>query len=301
MTSVEAARLVRNARLVHKHERTAKMLDAGDITAAHVDVMARAARHREECFDDHEETLLDAARALPVQQFRTVARRWRMLADDVLADRDAMRSFRDRHLHCSVTFRGRVRIDGMLDPEGGARVLAALDSLMEPDAGRPAAQRRADALVRLASGDQPTISVDAIIDADSLAGQMPGDLMGARTDIEGIGPVAPSTIRRLACDGLVGRIVVRGGSEVLDVGRRSRLATAAQRRAVRLRDGGCVHPGCGAQVGWCDVHHIDAWSDAGGTDLDNLVVVCRRHHVACHEGRWKLQRQADGTIEAIPP
>jgi hypothetical protein len=115
----------------------------------------------------------------------------------------------------------------MLDPEGGARVLAALDSLMEPDAGRPAAQRR--------------------------------------------------------------------------VGRRSRLATAAQRRAVRLRDGGCVHPGCGAQVGWCDVHHIDAWSDAGGTDLDNLVVVCRRHHVACHEGRWKLQRQADGTIEAIPP
>jgi hypothetical protein len=92
MTSVEAARLVRNARLVHKHERTAKVLDAGDITTAHVDVMARAARHRESCFDEHEETLLDAARALPVQQFRTVARRWPMLADDVLADEDAMRS-----------------------------------------------------------------------------------------------------------------------------------------------------------------------------------------------------------------
>jgi hypothetical protein len=92
MTSVEAARLVRNARLVHKHERTAKVLDAGDITTAHVDVMARAARHRESCFDEHEETLLDAARALPVQQFRTVARRWRMLADDVLADEDATRS-----------------------------------------------------------------------------------------------------------------------------------------------------------------------------------------------------------------
>jgi hypothetical protein len=63
---LQTARLVRNARLVHKHERTAKMLDAGDTTAAHVDVMARAARHRKEGFDDHEETLLVAARALPV-------------------------------------------------------------------------------------------------------------------------------------------------------------------------------------------------------------------------------------------
>src|SRR5690242_14821153 len=65
MTSVEATRLVRNARLVHTHEHTAKLLDGGDITAAHVDTMARVARHRESCFDDHEDTLLDAARALP--------------------------------------------------------------------------------------------------------------------------------------------------------------------------------------------------------------------------------------------
>jgi hypothetical protein len=88
---------------------------------------------------------------------------------------------------------------------------------------------------------------------------------------------------------------------VLDVARRSRLATTARRRAVRIRDGGCVYPGCDRPVEWCDVHHIDAWSDSGATDLDNLVLVCRRHHVACHEGRWKLQRGSDGTVDAIPP
>ncbi len=300
LSSVEAARLVRNGRLVQRHERTAKLLDRGDVTSAHVDVMARAARHREASFEAHEETLLDAARSLPVEQFRTVARRWRVLADDVTADAGATGSFEARHLHCSVTFGGSVRIDGMLDPEGGARFLAALDARMDPDPRRSAAQRRADALLRLVAGDAPTINVDVLIDAESFAGQLPAHLDQARTDLGRVGPVAPSTVRRLACDGLVGR-VVRHGSEILDVGRRQRLATPAQRRAVRARDQGCVFPECDAPPAWCDVHHLQAWNDGGRTDLDNLALLCRRHHVACHEGRWTLRRRADATIEAIPP
>ena len=301
VSSVEASRLVRNARLVHAHDRTAKLLDAGDVTTAHVDAMARAARDRESCFEAHEETLLDAARVLPVEQFRTVARRWRLLADDVATDAGALKSFEQRHLHCSVTFHGTVRIDGVLDPEGGARLLTALDSLMERDAHRPAARHRADALVALASGTQPTAAIDVVVDAESLAGQVPADLVRARSDLTGVGPVAPSTVRRLACDGMVGRVVRRGRSEVLDVGRRHRLATSAQRRAVRARDGGCVYPGCNRRVDWCDVHHVDSWAGTGPTDIDNLVLVCRRHHVACHEGRWKLRRSTDGTVEAVPP
>src|SRR5438105_11301076 len=66
MAAGEAARLVRNGRFVHQHDRTAKLLDAGDITSGHVDVLARAARHRDDVYTEHEETLLDAARALPV-------------------------------------------------------------------------------------------------------------------------------------------------------------------------------------------------------------------------------------------
>ncbi len=300
IAAVEAARLVRNGRLLHKHERTAKLLASGDVTSAHVDVIARAARHREACFDEHEETLLDAARTLPVQEFRAVARRWRVLADDVAADAEAAKSFERHHLHCSPTFHGTVRIDGELDPEGGAIVLAALDARMDPDSSRPAAQRRAEALVRLASGDARNINVDVIIDAESLAGQVPADLTDARSDLERVGPVAPSTVHRLACNGLVGRIV-KHSNEILDVGRRQRLATPAQRRAVRSRDGRCVLQDCDAPPEWCDVHHLQGWTDNGPTDLDNLALLCRRHDVACHEGRWRLQRRTDGTIEAIPP
>ncbi len=301
LSPLDAARLVRNARLVHHHDRTAKLLDSGDITSAHVDVIARAARHREECFDEHEDTLLDAASTLPVEGFRTVARRWRVLADDVLADRDATHAFARRRLHCSVTFRGTVRIDGELDPHGGALVLAALDAHSERDGTRPAAQRRADALVRLAAGEHATVTIDVLVDADTLTGEFPGDLTTARCDLPRVGPVAPNTIRRLACDALLGRIL-RSGSEILDVGRRQRrLATPAQRRAVLARDGGCIIPGCGAPPEWCDIHHHDPWHHGGETNLDNLYALCRPDHVAVHEGKWKLQRKPDGTIQAIPP
>src|ERR1700730_1349016 len=108
MTSVEASRLVRNGRLVHRHDRTAELLGSGDMSSGHVDLMARAERHREDCCDQHEDALLDAARALPVEEFRTVARRWQVLADDVLATDDAAAVVERRHLHCSTTLHGTV-------------------------------------------------------------------------------------------------------------------------------------------------------------------------------------------------
>jgi hypothetical protein len=52
---------------------------------------------------------------------------------------------------------------------------------------------------------------------------------------------------------------------------------------------------------WCDGHRIEHWVDGGRTDLDNLVLLCRRHHVACHEGGWRLKRDAEGALQAIPP
>jgi hypothetical protein len=116
MTKSDATRLVRTARVVREHDRTAKLLAAGDVSSAHVEVMARAARHREECFADHEDSLLDAARALPPDPFRLVARRWRSLADDALAQDESFDAFKVRRLHCSATFHGTVVVDGELDP-----------------------------------------------------------------------------------------------------------------------------------------------------------------------------------------
>lgn len=293
MTRRDAADLLRTARLAHSHVRTARSLAAGDVPAANVALMARAARHREAVFDDQEDTLLDAAGELAPEQFRRLARRWQSLADDHL-DRASPELHDGRwHLHASTTFGGAVALRGLLDPEGGAIVLAALAGLDAPDPAegfRPARtlpQRRADALVALAEGTAGSrrVNLDVIVDLATMSGASPTDLEGFRRELVGIGPIGQATLERLACDSNVGRVVMRGKSLVVDLGRYTPVVSPAQRRALAIRDRGCVEPGCGAPPEWCDAHHTDPWTLGGPTDLDQLELRCRRHHVEVHEGR----------------
>ena len=111
MTRPAAARLCATARLVHGHEQTAKALDVGDVTVAHVEVLAAVVRRREELYPEHEDTLLNAAGALSPDDLVTVARRWRSLADDQLAALDAASSHANRYLHVSPTL-GAARSTG---------------------------------------------------------------------------------------------------------------------------------------------------------------------------------------------
>jgi hypothetical protein len=87
----------------------------------------------------------------------------------------------------------------------------------------------------------------------------------------------------------------------LEVGRATRVVAPAQHTALTVRDGGCRFPGCDRPVAWCEGHHLRHWLHGGATDLGNLVLVCRGHHHAVHEGGWRLHRHADGTFTAIPP
>lgn len=68
---------------------------------------------------------------------------------------------------------------------------------------------------------------------------------------------------------------------------------AALRRALEWRDrGACRFPGCGARR--CDAHHVRHWAAGGATRLDNLLLLCRRHHRAVHEEGWQVTLRADG-------
>jgi HNH endonuclease len=87
---------------------------------------------------------------------------------------------------------------------------------------------------------------------------------------------------------------------VLGYGRSRRIATAAQRRALAARDGGCCFPGCDQPPDWCEAHHVTPWHQGGNTDLDNLCLLCDHHHDQHQRAGWRIVMQ-HGRPHAIPP
>ena len=234
---VGASRLVRSARLVRDHPATGDALANGDISCAHVDVLASMVRDREPEYARNEDTLLDAARALAPDDFAVVAGHWRDIADDDLAKLEARDRYERRHVYVSTTLHGHGVIEGELDAEGTRALLAALDLAAPPDPANGIAppctpsQRRADGLVDIAAaflaargeGGRLRVGIDAVIDADTLAGRLRSDPRAVRCEVDGVGPIPPVTAWRLACDAAVRRVVMRGESEVLDLGRSQRV------------------------------------------------------------------------------
>ena len=86
----------------------------------------------------------------------------------------------------------------------------------------------------------------------------------------------------------------------LNIGRKSRSIAPALRRALKHRDAGCRFPGC-TVTRFVDGHHIRNWSAGGETSLDNLVLLCRRHHRLVHEGGFGLHRMPDGELRFTTP
>ena len=111
--------------------------------------------------------------------------------------------------------------------------------------------------------------------------------------------VAAETARRLACDAALVEMQHGPAGEILDVGRRTRTISPALRRALAARDRQCRFPGC--QNRRCDAHHVEHWIDGGATALDNLVLLCRRHHRVVHEEGFRITLDAAGEVEFRRP
>jgi len=202
-----------------------------------------------------------------------------------------------------------VRLDGILDVEGGATLKAALSGLMPPpkkDDDRAPGQRRADALVDLArrpldgsklgqvGGQRPHLIITA--SAETLAG-LPG---APAAHLEGAGPIPIETAQRHSCDSTVSQILGLGELDS-EASHASQKIPPATRRALVARDRGCVFNGCQRPAVWCDGHHLVWWTRGGPTKLSNLVLLCRIHHRMVHEGGWTLERRPDGRFVAKPP
>jgi hypothetical protein len=113
-------------------------------------------------------------------------------------------------------------------------------------------------------------------------------------ELDHVGPVGSETVRQLACDAAVMRVVMAGHSEPLDVGRRTPVIPPAMRRGVIVRDRRCRFPGCERPHTWCDAHHVVHWADGGPTSAANLLLLCRPHHRLVHRAGGFTLELLDG-------
>jgi hypothetical protein len=108
--------------------------------------------------------------------------------------------------------------------------------------------------------------------------------------------VSAGQARRLACNAGIVPAVLGGRSEVLDLGRESRLHNTAQRRALSVTYDSCATEGCERPFAWCEIHHPHPWSEGGATDLDNGIPLCGYHHRRAHDQRFDHTLLATGEI-----
>jgi hypothetical protein len=137
-------------------------------------------------------------------------------------------------------------------------------------------------------GDATTVVVT--LDLESLRSGLGAALVGDQ-------PITAAQARRLACTASIVPAVLGGASEVLDLGRSRRLFTAAQRKAMVVRDRRCRAEGCEIPAAWCEAHHAaDPWATGGRTDLADGLLLCSHHHHRAHDHRYDHRRLPSGDV-----
>jgi hypothetical protein len=318
---------VRVARALTGLPVTATAFAAGRLSYSKVRELTRVADAATEA------ELVELAGHTTAAQLAKVVRAWRRsdaVDDGVVAEKRAFRWSWDDD--------GMLTLQVRMDAEEGAALLAAVESLAERDARReraaakraaaaeravaPAAAaphcqdpqafprermaaRRCRALGQLAAaaaaadrraGDPPQREVVVHVDADVLA----DDAAAGRAHLEGGPALHPSVVRRMACEAALTVIVERHG-QPLALGRRARLATRAQRRALLARDGGCVRPGCTEdRIERLHAHHLRRWAFGGRTDVSTMVLLCDVDHGLVHDQDLVLSRRGGQLVVLTP-
>jgi len=245
-----AAERVGIARQLAKLPQTEQAFAHGDLGYQHVALITKTADQVGAApVRRAEPELIQAAQTLDPSRFGAVTKNFqhRIDAEGVLAD--ANRAYARRYLQIGQSLDGLFHLDGLLDAEGGAALQTALNALSGPiKDDRSPGQRRADALVELCrrqldggglpevAGQRPHLTIRA--SAETLAG-ISGQPAG---DLEWAPPIPSETVRRLACDAALTRII--GTGQTAEASHATRTIPPAMRRALAARDHGCRFPGC---------------------------------------------------------
>ena len=324
----DARRMLRAAEKTREHDTVLEALSEGDINAAQAETLCdarvpdpvRAELVAAAAGEDTDATRRRVQRAEAEHSVETSMERFER--------QRAARGAGWRRDH-----EGMLRLWAKFDPDTGAHIEAALEALCREywnddkqvrNGRRTPAQRDADVLAyalagltysdadaaavrrlharasarsdnlpdesRAPSRQLPPAQVSVLIGLDALRGQT--DEMGL-TDA-GV-ELPPEVVRRIACDAEIIPMILDGPGGSADAGCSRRTVPLRLRRLLVARDRHCRWPGCHEPPSRCDAHHVWHWIDGGPTNLDNLVLLCHRHHHFLHQHGYRMVPQPDGT------
>lgn len=273
----------------------------------------------------------DAAPAACADLLKVQATAWAVVLDQDGTEPRDRQALHRRGVTLGAPTDGLVPVHGRLLPEVAAQLQRIFDAVCSPrvegDTGgvrfRPVAdgeaydngngplddrrspQKRHDALATAlfaaaASGSLPTIGGAA---PTLVVSARESDLRAGRGYAHADGcdePLSIGAAHHVGCAGVIQRIVLSDDNRVLRIGVEDRVFNRHQRRAIALRDGGCLIPGCGVPAGWCEIHHVDEHARGGTTHTDNGVLLCWFHHRYLDLSSWKI-RMTRGVPEVRAP
>jgi Domain of unknown function (DUF222)/HNH endonuclease len=310
------ARLHAATELVTRLPGTLSLLGRGAITMQHAHRLVDSVRPLPDpTAAQVEARVLDRAPQQTAAQFAASVRR-AVLACDPRGSQDReLDALAQRRVVLTPQPDGVTELWALLPAAGAAALKAALDDAAARGRGlddRTADQRRADALIDLATGATgtpgtaaPTGTGRALRPALNITVAL-STLLGLDerpAELDGHGPIPAALARRLATDptGTWRRLLTDETGRLLDVGRRTYRPPATLARHVRTQYRTCCFPGCPRPARHCELDHITAWAHGGPTTPDNLQPLCPRHHHLKHDTPWHVTRTPDGTTHWQSP
>ncbi|GAB3868818.1 HNH endonuclease signature motif containing protein [Nocardioides maradonensis] len=295
------------ARDLQAHPLTAAALRAGDVNVPRARVIIRAIDKLSDEVDDLTKTraekhLIKLAATYDPRDLRVLgAKILEVVAPDVAEAELGKALEREEQVardKCSVKLQrrgdGTTKITALVPDSIAERLTTYLDAEDSPRVTK--SRSRGEAFCRLLEVLDPNRLPDHGGDATTVIVTIPFDAL--KNDLGsamlGTTVISASEARRLACTAKIVPAVLGGKSEPLDLGRAQRFYTAAQRKAMRLRDGRCRADGCTIPAAWTEAHHLKPWSQGGKTDLADGVLLCSHHHHRAHDQRYTMTKLTSG-------
>ncbi|RNE62136.1 HNH endonuclease [Cryobacterium tepidiphilum] len=257
---------------------------------------------------------------------RVQAALWLAHLDPDGAEPREVQAMQNRGLRFGREHGGLIPVTGMLMPETAAAAKRVIDAYMSPrtapvafideelaargetrDPGdtRTPDQKRHDIFAVIVAtaakatetptiaGDAPTVLV-SVRQEDLAANRGVGHIDGVET------PISMDAVRQMICAGGLQKVVLKKNGKIVELGTKERTFNRAQRRAIMLRDGGCIIPGCDIPAAWTEIHHVWPDRDGGPTHTSNGVCLCWFHHRTIETSGWEI-RMIDGSPQIKAP